>query len=375
MTTVHSDHLYMKRALSLAARGKGKTNPNPMVGAVVVNQGQIVAEAYHRQAGHPHAEILALHRAGSRARGGVLYVTLEPCCHSHKRTPPCVPLLIQSDLSRVCVAMPDPNPQVAGRGIRALKRAGIDVSVGMLETEARQLNEVYIHWMTTGRPFLILKGAMTLDGKIATHSGQSKWITGEKARQDVRRVRSQVDAVMVGIGTVLADNPELSARGSKNASKRRAGRQPVRVVLDSQLRIPIKANVLKWIHEQPTIVCTSIEASLKKIHTLNDRGIQVWVLPQKSGRVSLKAALTKLGKAGMSTVLLEGGSSLNASALHEGLVNQVQLYIAPHILGGQDAKSLIGGNSPKTLEQAWRLVNPKLKKIGQDWLVTGNIDR
>ncbi|MEC4681358.1 MAG: bifunctional diaminohydroxyphosphoribosylaminopyrimidine deaminase/5-amino-6-(5-phosphoribosylamino)uracil reductase RibD, partial [Nitrospirota bacterium] len=320
-------------------------------------------------------EILALHRAGPRARGGVLYVTLEPCFHSHKRTPPCVPLLIQSALSRVCVAMPDPNPQVTGRGIRALQQAGIDVLVGMLETEARQLNEVYIHWMTTGRPFLILKGAMTLDGKIATHSGQSKWITGEKARQDVHRVRSQVDAVMVGIGTVLADNPELSARGSKNASKRRAGRQPVRVVLDSQLRIPIKANVLKWIHEQPTIVCTSIEASPKKIHTLNDRGIQVWVLPQKNGRVSLKAALTKLGKAGMSTVLLEGGSSLNASALHEGLVNQVQLYIAPHILGGQDAKSLIGGNSPKTLDQAWRLVNPKLKKMGQDWLVTGNIDR
>ncbi len=375
MTTGHSDHFYMKRALSLAARGKGKTNPNPMVGAVVVHQGQIVAEAYHRQAGQPHAEILALHRAGPRARGGVLYVTLEPCCHSHKRTPPCVPLLVQSDLSRVCVAMCDPNPQVAGRGIQALKQAGIDVSVGILETEAQQLNEIYIHWITTGRPFLILKGAMTLDGKIATGSGQSKWITGEKARQDVHHIRSQVDAVMVGIGTVLADNPELSARGSMSENGRRIGRQPVRVVLDSRLRIAPKAKVLRWVHEQPTIVCTTAQASNNKIQALKKQGVQVFVLPQKSGKVSLKAVLALLGKEGLSSVLLEGGSTLNASALHEGLVNQVRLYVAPQLLGGQDAKSLIGGTSPTTLAKSWHLINPQLKKIGQDWLVTANIVR
>ena len=365
----------MKRALSLAARGKGKTNPNPMVGAVVVNQGQIVAEAYHRQAGQPHAEILALHRAGPRARGGILYVTLEPCCHSHKRTPPCVPLLVQSALSRVCVAMRDPNPQVAGRGIQALKQAGIDVSVGMLEAEAQELNEVYSHWITTRRPFLILKGAMTLDGKIATRTGQSKWITGEKARQDVHRIRGQVDAVMVGIGTVLADNPELSARGSKGASGRRMGRQPVRVVLDSRLRIAPKAKVLRWVHEQPTIVCTTAQAPTQNIQILQEQGVQVFVLPQKNGKVSLKAVLAALGKEGLSSVLLEGGSTLNASALHEGLVNQVRLYVAPQLLGGQDAKSLIGGVSPNTLAKAWHLVNPQLKKLGQDWLVTANIAR
>ena len=375
MTTVHSDHLYMKRALSLAARGKGKTNPNPMVGAVVVNQGQIVAEAYHRQAGQPHAEIIALHRAGPRARGGILYVTLEPCCHTHKRTPPCVPLLIQSALSRVCVAMLDPNPQVAGQGIQALNQAEIDVSVGMLEAEAQQLNEVYIHWITTGRPFLILKGAMTLDGKIATRIGQSKWITGEKARQDVHRIRSQVDAVMVGIGTVLVDNPELSARGSNRKNGRRMGRQPVRVVLDSRLRITPKAKVLRWVHEQPTIVYTTAQASTKNIQTLQEQGVQVFVLPQKSGKVSLKAVLATLGKEGISSVLLEGGSTLNASALHEGLVNQVRLYVAPQLLGGQDAKSLIGGVSPNTLARAWHLVNPQLKKLGQDWLITANIAR
>jgi len=371
--TVPSDHLYMKRALSLAARGKGKTSPNPMVGAVIVNQGRVVGEAYHQRAGKPHAEILALHRAGPRARGGVLYVTLEPCCHSPKRTPPCVPLLIQSGLSRICVAMADPNPQVSGQGIRMLKRARLQVTVGVLEEEAQQLNAVYRHWMMTGRPFVILKGAMTVDGQIATKTGESKWITGEQARQDVHRIRSQVDAVMVGIGTVLVDNPDLSARGSKNASKVRIGRQPVRVVLDSRLHIPLKANVLQWVHEQPTIVCTTVQASPQKIETLQEKGVQVWVVPHKRGMVSLKAALGKLGKAGMSSVLLEGGSTLNASALHEGFVNQVRLYIAPLVMGGQDAKGLIGGVSPRTLEQSWRLVNPELKKIGQDWLVTANI--
>lgn len=243
MNPVTSDHLYMKRALSLAARGKGKTNPNPMVGAVIVNDGCVVGEAYHRQAGKPHAEVLALHQAGSRARGGVLYVTLEPCCHNHKRTPPCVPFLIQSGLTRICVAMADPNPQVSGRGVRMLKRSGLEVVVGVMEEEAQQLNAVYRHWMLTGRPFVILKGAMTLDGKIATKTGQSKWITGEQARRDVHRIRSQADAVMVGIGTVLADNPELSARGVKDDSMQRTGRQPIRVIMDSLLRIPLKANV------------------------------------------------------------------------------------------------------------------------------------
>jgi len=374
VTTVYPDQIYMKRALSLAARGKGKTNPNPMVGAVIVSQGHVVGEAYHHQAGKPHAEILALHRAGPRARGGVLYVTLEPCCHSHKRTPPCVPLLIQSGLTRVCVAMADPNPQVSGQGIHMLKRAGLQVSIGVLEDEAQQLNAVYRHWITTGRPFVILKGAMTLDGKIATRTGQSKWITGDQSRKDVHRVRSQVDAVMVGIGTVLADNPELSVRGSKGGTVARTGRQPVRVVLDSRLRIPLKSKILQWVHEQPTIICTTLQASPKKIKTLRDQDVQVWVLPQKKGRVSLKASLAQLGKEGMSSVLLEGGSALNASALHEGLVNQVRLYVAPLLMGGQDAKSLIGGVSPKTLEQAWQLVNPELKKIGQDWLLTANIE-
>ena len=246
--------------------------------------------------------------------------------------------------------------------------------MGVLEEEAQQLNEAYRHWIGTGRPFVILKGAMSLDGKIATKSGHSQWITGAQARRDVHRVRSQVDAVMVGIGTVLADNPQLSARGAKIGSTQRTGRQPVRVIVDSQLRIPLKAKILTCVHEQPTIICTTVQASRPKVQTLKDRGIQVWVLPQRKRRVSLKAALGKLAKVGMSTVLLEGGSTLNASALHEGLVNQVRLYVAPRLLGGQDAKSLIGGFSPKGIDQSWRLVNPAFKKIGQDWLVTGGLN-
>ena len=364
----------MKRALSLAAKGKGRTNPNPMVGAVIVKQGHVVGEAYHQQFGEPHAEILALHRAGPRARGGVLYVTLEPCCHTKKRTPPCVPLLIQSGLARVCVAMIDPNPQVNGRGIHALKQAGLPVSVGVLEAEARHLNEVYGHWMTTGRPFVVLKGAMTVDGKIATATGESRWITGERARQDAHRLRSQVDAIMVGVGTVMADDPELSARGNKTMTRTRIGRQPVRVVLDSRLRIPLQAKILRWVGEQPTILCTTAEAPSQKIQLLRERGIQVWELPSHAGMVSLKACLSCLGRGGLTSILLEGGTRLNASALQQGFVNQVRLYMAPMLLGGQDAQGLIGGLSPKKLDRAWSLADVQLKKLGKDWLVTGTIE-
>ncbi|MCA9500907.1 MAG: bifunctional diaminohydroxyphosphoribosylaminopyrimidine deaminase/5-amino-6-(5-phosphoribosylamino)uracil reductase RibD [Nitrospira sp.] len=363
----------MKRALSLAAKGKGRTSPNPMVGAVIVKNGQIVGEAYHRRSGEPHAEILALHQAGPQARGAVLYVTLEPCCHTRKRTPPCVPFLIQSGLARICVAMVDPNPQVSGRGLQQLKHAKVPVSVGVCELDARHLNEVYAYWITTGRPLVVLKGAMTLDGKIATATNESHWITGERARQDVHRLRNQMDAILVGVGTVIADDPELSARG-RTMTNRRVGRQPVRVVLDSRLRIPSHAKVLQWVGEQPTILCTTTQAPLPKIQHYRKRGIQVWVLPRHAGRVSLKACLSRLGKEGLTSVLIEGGGTLNATALQQGLVNRVRLYMAPMLLGGQDAMGLIGGQSPKKLDRARPLADCQLKKLGNDWLVTGTID-
>jgi diaminohydroxyphosphoribosylaminopyrimidine deaminase/5-amino-6-(5-phosphoribosylamino)uracil reductase len=270
--------------------------------------------------------------------------------------------------------MVDPNPQVNGRGIQALKQAHLPVSVGVLEQEARRLNEVYGYWITTGRPFVILKGAMTLDGKIATSTGESRWITGERARQDVHRLRSQVDAIMVGVGTVLADDPELSVRGKKTTIRKRVGRQPVRVVLDSQLRIPLKSKILQWVGEQPTILCTTTQAPPKKIQLLRERGIQVWVVPVQAGKVSLKACLSRLGKEGLTSVLLEGGSTVNASALQQGVVNRVRLYLAPALLGGQDAKGLIGGLSHKKLGGVWALADVQFKKLGKDWLVTGTIE-
>ncbi|MDR4494908.1 MAG: bifunctional diaminohydroxyphosphoribosylaminopyrimidine deaminase/5-amino-6-(5-phosphoribosylamino)uracil reductase RibD [Nitrospirales bacterium] len=365
----------MTRALSLAKRGKGKTSPNPMVGAVIVNHGTIVGEAFHRKAGEPHAEVLALQRAGPQARGGILYVTLEPCVHVNKRTPPCVPLLLQSGLTRICVAMVDPNPQVAGKGILALRQAGFAVTVGICESEARSLNRVYSHWIRTGRPLVTLKGAMTLDGKLATKTGQSQWITGEAARRDVHRVRNRVDAILVGIGTILADDPDLSARGNRPGLTRRQGRQPVRVVLDSRLRIPVSAKVLRSVIVQPTIVCTTSQASKTKIRQLEGLGVQVWVLSQRSRRVFLPAVLKRLGQQGLTSVLIEGGGTLNASALKEQVVDRVQLYIAPKLLGGQDAMGLIGGTSPNRIQSAWQIDQARVKKIAQDFCVTGMLVR
>ena len=228
----------MTLALRLAAKGRGSTRPNPMVGAVVVAKEGVVGQGYHRRAGGPHAEVLALQQAGKKAKGATLYVTLEPCSHLNKRTPPCVPLIARSRLRRIVVAMADPNPQVSGRGIRRLRQLGLRVDVGCREEEARRLNQVYCHWIRTGRPFVTLKAGITLDGQLATASGESRWITGEPARRDAHRLRSQVDAVLVGIGTVLRDNPSLTARLS-DQPKRLASRQPVRIVADSHLRIPL----------------------------------------------------------------------------------------------------------------------------------------
>ena len=288
--------MFMKMALRLAEKGRGRTSPNPMVGAVIVNNNRVVGKGYHPKAGSPHAEILALHKAGPQARGATLYVTLEPCCHTRKRTPPCVPVLIHSHLRRIVVAMRDPNPQVRGRGIQQLKRAGVAVDIGCMEKEAQRLNEAYVHWIQTKRPFVTLKAAMTLDGKIATASGESQWITGEEARRHVHRARGQVDAIMVGVGTIMKDDPQLSARSTSASPRNRHVLQPLRVILDSRLRIPSTANVLKWTVEQPTVVVTTAQAPKSKIQQLRDCGVQVWILPTYKKRVSLASCLNRLGK-------------------------------------------------------------------------------
>jgi len=358
------DRIYMRRALRLAEKGRGRTSPNPMVGAVIVARREIVGQDYHHRAGEPHAEILALDAAGARARGATLYVTLEPCCHIRKRTPPCVPTLIHSGLKRIVVAMPDPNPLVKRRGVARLRQAGIEVSVGCLGEEAERLNEIYVHWVRTGRPFVIMKAAMTLDGKIATANGQSKWISGEEARRQVHRLRSQVDAVMVGIGTVLQDDPELTARLVD-----RHARQPLRVILDSRLRIPLRARVLSQARQAGVLIATTRHAPPSRIAALKQRGAEVLILPAEHGNVSLKACLTTLGRQGITSLLLEGGSEVNASALRSGLLDRLQLYVAPALLGGQDAKGLIGGASPASISASWPLNDLQVQQVGKDLLI------
>ena len=341
----------------------------------MVNNGRVVGRGYHPKAGESHAEVVALHKAGPRARGGTMYVTLEPCCHTRKRTPPCVPILIHSRLRRIVVAMRDPNPKVRGRGITQLKRAGLEVTVGCMEKEAERLNEAYSQWIRTNRPFVILKAAMTLDGKIATASGESKWITGEEARRHVHQMRSQVDAIMVGIGTVLKDDPQLSARSTSSSLRREGMTQPLRVIVDSRLRIPLTAKVLQWTIEQPTMVMTTAQAPPKKMQRLQDMGIDVLVVSPHQKRVSLVSGLNKLGKMGVTSVLLEGGSELNASALRQKLVSKVMLYAAPRLLGGQEAKGLIGGPSPLRLADATGVHDVECQRLGQDLLITANLSK
>ncbi len=361
----------MALALRLAARARGATSPNPMVGAVVVAGKRIVGKGYHHRAGGAHAEILALRQAGPRARGATLYVTLEPCSHRNKRTPPCVPAVLASGLRRVVVAMPDPNPRVRGRGIRRLRRAGLRVDVGCLQPLAERLNEHYDHWVRTGLPFVVLKSAMTLDGKIATARGESRWITGEVARRHLHRQRRNFDAILVGVGTVLRDDPRLTARAGDGHA---AGRQPLRVILDSRLRTPSRAAILKGASAH-TLILTLPGAPRSRMERLRSPCVSVATLAGRPGRVSFTACLRYLGRAGITSVLIEGGSEVNASALASGLVNRVLLYVAPKLLGGQDAKDVIGGISPRRLADACDLDEWRTRWLGRDLLIEGTLRR
>lgn len=368
MKTAAHDIRYMTRALQLAARGRGRTSPNPMVGAVVVSGGRIVGEGFHRTAGGPHAEAIALQAAGPRAKNGTLYITLEPCSHTRKRTAPCVPAILAAGIRRVVVAMRDPNPQVNGEGLRRLTRAGLSVTAGCLERQAGQLNDSYIHRMRTGRPFVVLKMAMTLDGKTATAAGESQWITGPDARRHAHRLRSQADAIMVGINTVLADDPQLTVRLGRPGA-----RQPLRVIMDSALKIPLTARVVSRRSRQGTLIATTRRAPQARLARFRRRGISVLVLPGEKRGVSLRACLRQLARMGVNRLLIEGGSELAASALQAGVVNRLHLYIAPRLLGGTDAKGVIGGPSPHSLARAHSVSHLSTKKIGSDLLIEGTL--
>lgn len=366
MNPESTDEKYMRMALKLAGKARGRTSPNPMVGAVLVKNGSIIGRGYHRKAGTPHAEAIALSKAGTAAEGATLYVTLEPCSHTDKRTPPCTIAIVQGRVSRVVAAMHDPNPKVSGNGANALRAEGIEVVTGVLEKEARRLNEAYIKHVTTGTPLVTLKIAQTLDGKIATAKGESKWITGEEARKEAHRLRDRNDAVLVGINTVLKDDPSLTTRIP-------GGRDAVRVIVDGRLRIPLNARVLTQKSSTGTIIATSAGASKSRIAALQKAGAEVLTVKGSSGRVNLKDLLRMLGKRGIMSVMIEGGAEISASALNSRLVDKVVLFIAPRLMTGQDSISCIGGESPKMLKKGFGLRDVAAKFIGQDLMVEGYI--
>lgn len=356
MTT---DEKYMQLALDLAASAKGHTNPNPLVGAVIVKDGVIVGTGLHRKAGEPHAEVHAFSMAGEHAIGATLYVTLEPCSHFGK-TPPCANLVKDSKVRRVVVAMQDPNPNVAGRGIQLLRDAGIIVEVGVLEAKARRLNERFIHNMLTSRPYIISKYAMTLDGKIATHTGHSKWVTGEAAREDVHRIRHEVDGILVGVGTVIADNPSLTTRLTEGG-----GKNPVRIIMDSSLRIRENVNVLN-VEEAKTIIVCSEDVDQDKIAAFEKKGVNIVTVRNDQRGLAIDEMLEKLYQLGITDILLEGGSTVNASFLQSGAINKYMIYVAPKVLGVRLSLTPIGGHSAILMDEAFDVEIDSFEKIGQD---------
>jgi diaminohydroxyphosphoribosylaminopyrimidine deaminase/5-amino-6-(5-phosphoribosylamino)uracil reductase len=356
-----ADERWMRRALRLAARGY--TPPNPMVGCVLVRDGVVVGEGFHAYAGAPHAEARALEAAGENARGSTAYVSLEPCVHFGK-TPPCTQALIAAGVQRVVVAVMDPNPQVAGKGIAELEQAGVEVCIGVLEEAARQLNEAYFFFHRTGRPFVMLKVAMTLDGKIATHTGDSRWITEQKARHYVHRLRAQSGAVLCGSGTVLRDDPLLTARC------RSIPRQPLRVVLDSRLRIPPTAKIVQTAHESPVLLVTAPQADNTKAAALEASGVEIVRLPLgPDGHIALDALMEELSRRSITSVLVEGGGEIQAAFLASRHVQKLLWFIAPKLVGGQDAPSPIAGVGVATMAEAIRLSPLRVRRLGRDILL------
>jgi len=367
----------MKRVLRLAGKASGMTSPNPMVGAVLVKNGKIITEDYHRKPGAPHAEALVIDKAGEKAKGATLYVNLEPCCHTDKRTPPCTKAIIKAGIKKVVIGMKDPNPKVSGKGVEELSKSGISVVSGILEEDSIRLNEAYAKYIMTKRPFVILKVAMTLDGKIATPEGESKWITGEKARELVHKARGSVDAVMTAIGTVKADDPQLTARIKKGTrDEGRGTRSPIRIIIDPEFEIPIDAKILNTPPE--TIIVTKglgvrgqgSDAEEKKNNLLN-MGIKI--IEYDSEILDLNWLMKKLGEMGITSVLIEGGSSLNSHALEHGIVDKVMFFIAPKIIGGKESFPSVGGKAFRKLSEAHQLKNITLKRIGEDILIEGYI--
>jgi len=364
--TIHER--FMRQAIALARKGSGRVSPNPLVGAVVVSSGKVVGSGYHRAFGGPHAEVYALAQAGAKARGADIYVTLEPCSHTGK-TPPCADAVIKAGIRRVYIGMVDPNPLVRGRGIKKLQAAGIAVATGILEADCRRLNESFLKYITTGMPFVVLKSAATLDGRIATSTGDSKWITCPESRRFAHRLRHEADAVIAGSGTVLADDPELTVRlGNKSV------RQPLRVIVDGRLRIPLTARLLKPDLAPGTMIVTSPEkAATPKARKIAEAGAQVLAVGLTKGSIDLKKLFKKLAGQGIASVLIEGGAELAASALAGALVDKVHFFYAPKIIGGRNATGMIGGPGCSRIAGAAQVEEVQVRRIQDDFLVSGYI--
>jgi diaminohydroxyphosphoribosylaminopyrimidine deaminase/5-amino-6-(5-phosphoribosylamino)uracil reductase len=359
---------FMQQALALARKGEGYTSPNPMVGAVLVKNGEIVGSGYHRMAGGPHAEVNAIADAGAQADGATLYVTLEPCNHTG-RTPPCTHAILEAGIRRLVVAMRDPNPNVAGGGLEFLQSKGLEVSIGLCETAARKLNEYFVKYVRTQRPFVVLKCAATLDGRIATRNGDSKWVTGAAARQHVHCLRHGVDAIMVGIDTIKRDDPSLTTRLENGG-----GKDPLRVILDTHLSISPEARVLNLESEVATVLVagqTDDEALALKRQTLEARGARVVTAPVDKGLIDLDALMTQLGQMGVTSLLIEGGGRVLASALAAQIADKVVFFYAPKILGGDDGVPICRGPGPALMQDCIAVKHLRVERLGEDIMIEG----
>ena len=360
------DEKYMQRAIELAKKGCGFVAPNPMVGAVIVKDKRVIGEGYHARYGDLHAERNALKNCTESAEGATIYVTLEPCCHQGKQ-PPCVDALIEAKVKKVVVGSDDPNPLVAGKGIKRLREARIEVVTGVMKEACDALNPVFFYFIQNRRPYVVMKYAMTLDGKIATFSGDSRWITGEEARRHVHEDRHRYTAIMAGIGTVLADDPLLTCRIE-------GGKNPVRIICDTHLRTPIDSQIVRTAKEVPTILVVGSDCEKERMYPYEEKGCEILPTACKNGQIDLEKLMQLLGEKKIDSILLEGGGTLNEAALESHIISKVQAYVAPKLIGGRDAKTPIEGTGFAKMKDALQLKHTTISKLGEDYLIEGEVE-
>lgn len=363
------DAFYMKQALELAGKGIGFVNPNPLVGALIVKDGRVIGRGWHEYYGGPHAEINAIKDVKGNTENATIYVSLEPCSH-YGKTPPCSLEIIRSNFSRVVIGCIDPNPLVTGQGIELIRNAGIEVEIGIMEKEVKELNEVFFKFISTRMPFVVMKIAMSLDGKIATKTGDSKWISGEKSRKKVHELRNQYSGIMLGINTVIKDDPLLNVRTINGNIK-----NPIRIVVDSKARISLEAKIINSPEIAPTIIAVTNKAPDEKLNHLEEKGVRVIVCPEKNTRVNLRFLMQELAKQNIDSILLEGGGTMNSEAIHQGIVDKVIVFIAPKIIGGAEAITPVEGMGVSCLVNAVKLENLKTIQSGQDIMVEGYLKK